>query len=288
MMGRKTIGMVTYEKLPLLTASDQQLTALFMEQGIIATPVIWSDPAVRWEDYSLLLLRSAWDSHYDPAAFSRWLDHLAAIGVRTLNPVSLIRRNQHKFYLRDLERAGVRIVPTCFVGRTAGLDLSALPSSGWVNAVIKPAVSANSYLTECFSVRDYERVERKYRDFARDRDLLIQEFMPEIQQSGEISMIFINRSFSHALVKRPKAADFRVQADYGGEASRFRPDEAIMKMGEKLLDQFAGDMLYARVDGVIRGAVFYLMEIELTDPELYFDLCPDGRAEFVRAAIEWL
>jgi glutathione synthase/RimK-type ligase-like ATP-grasp enzyme len=280
------IGLVTYSDLPQLTESDRLFIPLFAGRGLIAEPLVWSDPAVRWQDYSLILLRSAWDSHLDPPAFARWLDHLAGLGVRTLNPLGLVRQNQHKFYLRELEGSGVRIIPTRFIARTDRLDLAVLRDSGWAKAVIKPAISANSYSTELFGVDDYKRIEQKYQGIARERELLVQEFMPEIQRSGEISLVFINRRYSHAILKLANQEDFRVQAEYGGKARYFRARRAVVEAAADVLGRFGGDILYARVDGVVRDKEFYLMEIELTDPELYFDYFPEARERFVEAVME--
>lgn len=286
MRRRLRIGLVTYSGLPELTASDRLTIPMFGERGLIAEPVVWNDPAVRWQEFSLLLMRSAWDSHLDPPVFARWLDRLADLGVKLLNPLGLVRQNQHKFYLRFLEEQGIRIIPTRFIDRTDRLDISAVLGGGWAKAVIKPAISANSYSTELFDVRDFQRVQQQYQGIARERELLVQEFMPEIQRFGEISMVFINRRYSHTVLKSAGPKEFRVQADFGGQSRYFRARRAVVDAAAEVLRQFPGDILYARVDGVVRDKEFYLMEIELTDPELYFDHCPEARKRFVDAVMK--
>jgi len=87
-------------------------------------------------------------------------------------------------------------------------------------------------------------------------------------------------------LKSARQTEFRVQAEYGGQSRYFRARRAVVEAAEMILDQFPGDILYARVDGVVRDRQFYLMEIELTDPELYFDHCPDARESFVEAAMK--
>ncbi len=47
---------------------------------------------------------------------------------------------------------------------------------------------------------------------------LVQPFQPEIQTEGEWSLIFIDGEYSHAVLKRPAAGDYRVQNDFGGSA----------------------------------------------------------------------
>ncbi|HXD77621.1 MAG TPA: hypothetical protein VN616_07420 [Puia sp.] len=278
------IGLVTYSALPGLTASDRLFIPMFAGRQVKAEAVVWSDPSVRWADYSLLLFRSMWDSHVDPGMFEGFLDQVARLGIHTLNPLGLVRQNQHKSYLLALEQSGIRIIPTCYIDRTDRLDLSFLEETGWAEAVIKPAISANSYCTERFLVGDRRRIEEKYQPLAQGRGLLVQEFMPEIQRSGEVSLVFINRRYSHAVLKSAGEAEFRVQAEYGGRASPFCAGAAVIEAAAAVLAQFPGDVLYARIDGVIRDGKFFLMEVELTDPELYFDHCPEARESFVQAA----
>ena len=45
---------------------------------------------------------------------------------------------------------------------------------------------------------------------------MVQPYLPEIERSGEVSMIFFGGAFSHAISKRPQPGDFRVQPEYDG------------------------------------------------------------------------
>jgi hypothetical protein len=54
--------------------------------------------------------------------------------------------------LRDLQKLGVTILPTVLLTKTNHLNLTELIPSHWKRAVIKPAFSAGSYLTEVFDV----------------------------------------------------------------------------------------------------------------------------------------
>ena len=67
-------------------------------------------------------------------------------------------------------------------------------------------VSASAYRTE---VR---------RDGVVDGPVMVQEFLSEIQDGGEWSLMFFGGEFSHAVVKRPATGDFRVQVEHGGSA----------------------------------------------------------------------
>lgn len=280
------IGLVTCKQFPKLTASENLLIPLYATKGMTAEPLVWDDPCIRWQDYSFLIFRSMWDSHIEPNTFRLWLDHLEELGIKTYNPITVVKQNLHKFYLRDLLLKGIRIIPTIFIERSDYLDLTGIKDTGWDRAVIKPAISANSFFTEELLISDYKHIADRYRGLARERDLLLQEFMPEIQSSGELSMIFFNREFSHAVLKVVHEDDFRVQEKYGGKAFPVRTEHRHIETAKNILTHFQGDILYARVDGVIRDGDFYLMEIELTEPELYFDYFENARQHFVEATVK--
>ena len=37
-------------------------------------------------------------------AFNHWLDKIESLGIKTLNPITTIQKNKHKFYLKKLEK----------------------------------------------------------------------------------------------------------------------------------------------------------------------------------------
>ena len=281
-----TIGLITCKKLPALTASEQLLIPIFARHNINATSLVWDDETINWSNYDYLIFRSIWDSHLNPVAFSNWLRHLKNINVKTFNPVDTVQFNQHKFYLKYLEQKGVAIIPTLFIEKTDRLYLGELKNKGWKKAVIKPAISASAYLTELFDIDDIQKIEEKYHDIAIEKDLLVQQFMPEIQSFGELSLIFFNKKYAHTVLKTAKDKDFRVQYEYGGKTKIYYPDKTIIETAEKIVKLFDGDILYARVDGVIKNNELVVMEIELIEPELFFEYGDNARERFVEAAIE--
>ena len=84
--------------------------------------------------------------------------------------------------------------------------------------------------------------------------------------------IFFNEKFSHSVLKTPAAADFRVQHYYGGTIQTLIPSDAMLSSAQALVDRFAKNTLYARVDGVEIDGVFHLMELELIEPYLFLGL----------------
>lgn len=282
------LGVVTSEKCRQLTVSEQALLPLFEKQGVTATPVVWNDPLVPWSTFDALLIRSIWDYHLYPEVFAAWLDMLEQRGVKTWNSIPVLFRNYHKFYLRDLEDRGVRIIPTLFLNKNAADAIEVVIRQGWKKGVVKPAVSASAYRTETFSTAVIEEAEATIQDAASHGDYLIQEFIPEVSLNDELSMIFFNHRYSHAVLKRPQPGEFRVQKEFGGGVVACQPDKHIIQTAESILMHFGDDLLYARVDGIVVDDEFVLMELELIEPDLFLETSVGAHARLVDSLLSRL
>ena len=188
--------------------------------------------------------------------------------------------------MRTLEKRGIQILPTIFIEKTNQLDISKMLPESWEKAVIKPAFSAGSYLTEVFEAATVASINQKYHPIAAQKDLLLQRFMPEIQTLGETSLVFFNKQFSHAVNKKPADGDFRIQVQFGGKYTLVHPDAALIAQAKRIVDTFPDPLLYARVDGIVIDNELQLMEIECIEPDLYFNLSQGSQQRFVHAILE--
>ena len=280
------IGLLTCEKLPDLTASDQQLIPELAKHNLIAKAVIWNDKTINWNDFDYLIFRNTWDYFEKETEFNLWLDQIDQLGIKTLNPIEIIKQNKHKFYLREMEKEGISILPTIFIDKTKKLNLAEIIPKHWRKAVIKPAFSAGSYQTCVFDVSDIEKINKEYTKIAQEKELLLQELIPEIQTLGETSFIFFNKKFSHAVNKKPIEGDFRVQSQFGGKYTLIQPTQELIAKAQKVVNTFHDQLLYARVDGIVIDTGLHLMEIECIEPDLYFDISEDSLERFVASIIE--
>lgn len=276
------IALLSCQNWPNALEKEQAFAAEFPKQFDIHVEV-WNDPSVNWADYNYLIFRTVWDYYEFPNEFAAWLEDLEKQNIKTLNPLPIIKRNQHKFYLNALEKQGIDIIPTVFIPKNTRLDLSFLKEKNWEKAVIKPAVSAGSYLTKLFSQSEMREIEAEYAPFVLENDLLVQPFMPEIQESGEISMVFFQNTYSHAILKKPKQGDFRIQVHHGGTNQVYQPDKTVLATAQNVIKTFGGELLYARVDGILKDGKFLLMELELIEPDLYFEYHPNAKQNFLTA-----
>jgi glutathione synthase/RimK-type ligase-like ATP-grasp enzyme len=282
---RPRIALATYERAPSLAPDDQTLIATLAAEGIDGEPAVWSDDSVIWETFDGIVIRSCWDYHLRGEEFFAWLDRLDASRVPMWNSSSLVQWNSHKRYLLDLAQRGIATIPTTIVPRrgAAGVE-SIIAAEGWQRFVLKPAVSASGFETHALSVplstTDRQVVER----VTALGDALVQPFVEEIPRGGELSLMFIDGEFSHSAIKRASGGEFRVQTEHGGSVNPTRVAAPIVEQARGVIEALPEVPLYARVDGIVRGEAFLLMELELIEPNLFFDIAP-GSAERFAAAL---
>lgn len=280
------IALLTCQNFPNLYETDQFLIPELAKHNITAVPAVWDDKTINWSDFDYLIFRNTWDYFEKEEQFNIWLDRIQKLGIKTLNAIEIIQRNKHKFYLRDLEKQGVKILPTIFLDKTPELDLIQLLPNNWEKAVIKPAYSGAAYLTEVFETSQLQQINLQYRPIAAHKELLLQKFMPEIVSEGETSFIFFNKKFSHCVNKKPASGDFRVQVQFGGIYTSFQPNQELLKQAQAIVNTFTEKLLYARVDGIIIDNQLHLMEVECIEPDLYFNYGAHSRQLFVDAILE--
>ncbi len=101
---------------------------------------------------------------------------------------------------------------------------------------------------------------------------------------GEYSVFYFDGSYSHAIVKRPKTGDFRVQEEHGGLIAGIEPDAALRHAADRVMAALDEAPLQARVDLVhLDDGSLALMELEAIEPSLYFRTHPQAAEHFADA-----
>ena len=280
------IAFVTSTAHPDLTPDDRLAVAQLERRHARVTAAIWNDPSIDWAAFDAIIIRSTWDYHHRAAEFRAWIDALEAAGAPMWNPPAVLRWNMEKTYLRDLERAGVPIVPTEWLEQGTNPDLGGLLAKrGWMDAVVKPVISAAATRTWRVSHATVLDVGVQFAESLDAGDVMVQPFMPEIQTRGEWSLMFIDGDFSHAVRKMPIEGDFRVQTGFGGRSITDQPDGEVIRAARRVLDVAPSPWLYARVDGIETDAGFVLLELEMLEPALFFSHTTSGAARFAEAVV---
>ncbi len=280
------IAFVTSTAHPDLTPDDRLAVAQLERRRARVAAAIWNDPSVDWAAFDAIIIRSTWDYHHRAAEFRAWIDALEAAGAPMWNPAAVLRWNMEKTYLRDLERAGVATVPTEWLEKGTKPDLGGLLAErGWMDAVVKPVISAAATRTWRVSHATVLDVGAQFAESLDAGDVMVQPFMPEIQTRGEWSLMFIDGDFSHAVRKMPTEGDFRVQTGFGGRSITDQPDGEVVRAARRVLDVAPSPWLYARVDGIETDAGFVLLELEMLEPSLFFSHTTSGAARFAEAVV---
>lgn len=266
---------------PALTAGDALLADALRDRGATVVAMPWDgvDPG---REEGVVCLRSTWDYHLRWHEFRTWVRGFRT-GGRLWNPATTVLWNADKIYLRELADAGVALPRTAWFEPGQRPPVAALLEEwGAARAVVKPRVSATAFGTHVLETgqtlarKEWEPLERS--------GALLQAFVPEIQSRGEVSLMFLQGRFSHAMLKRPLGGDFRVQADFGGTLAAAAPHDALVAFGESVLAAAGRPWVYARVDLVETEAGPILMELELIEPDLF--LTPAAAERLAEGLIE--
>ncbi len=278
------MALITSEAFADLYEDDRLLVPALADLGIGSAPAVWSDTSIDWASFDALVMRSPWDYFERVTEFRAWLDARIAEGVPLCNPREVLDWNFDKRYLQDLARAGVSVVPTICIAANEKADIVALANArGWNDIVVKPTIAGGGYRILRFRLEEFDRYASDIDKTLEDRGVLVQPFLPEIQSGGELSLLFFDGAFSHAVCKRPKAGDYRVQFQFGGTNENARVSEELVLEARLCIEHAPAPTVYARVDGVVRDGSFLLMELEIFEPLMFLERHPGAPARFARA-----
>lgn len=295
--------------LPEFTEKERYVNELVIVQkallklDIECDIVPWSLPDVHWEMYDAVVIAQTWDYTADFPKFTSWLKEVS-LKCKLMNDFPILNWSSDKVYLKKLSDAGIPVVPTVWVDAADAssqvVDLCAIrQNSNWGEergVIIKPAVGCSSegilYLpgsaptasTAALNITQTDSANAHIQQQlqAGQTHLLIQPFLDAIKTFGEISAVYIDGEYSHALLKTPSSTDFRVQAEYGGTTRVVEATPAMKKVCDHVMRvvnlvcvQLGTEpVLYARIDLIPCSADvstgYYVCEVELLEPELFF------------------
>lgn len=285
----RRLAVATSADYPTIQPDDAGWATALERRGIELVVCVWNDPTVDWSAFDAVLIRTIWDYFKQHAGYLAWLDRLDALGIPTINDSTLLRWNSDKRYLLELARHGVAIIPTRLASAKELPDLLATMPGQQV--VIKPTISGGAWHTLRGTVGDPAFMQA-VTQLPAPFDYLVQPFVAEIVSDGEWSLLYFGGQFSHAVIKRPVAGDYRVQSEYGGSVEPMQPSATTLAAAERALAAIAAigheDQAYVRVDGVVRAGQFLIMELEMIEPFLFLGEQPQAAKHFARQLSERL
>jgi hypothetical protein len=287
------IAIATCAALPPQFDDDSRLIEALGARGADAVHAVWDDPAVRWDEFDLVIIRSTWDYPRKHPAFVSWAD---ALDGRLENPARVVRWNSDKHYVADLAAAGIPTVPTRHV------EPGDAPPVLEGEVVVKPAISGGGRLTGRFGPATHDEARRLIaRHHAEGRASMLQPYLASVDTDGETALVFIAGEFSHAAHKRAVlrpdemapmrddeigGAEVMYGSDIVGPGTATEREIAVGRQAVGYLrDRFAVRPLYARVDVVADGSGEpVVLELEAVEPNLFLRFSEDAADRLAAAA----
>jgi hypothetical protein len=271
------ILLATCSEMPGGDEDDAALPALLGAEW-----AVWDDPSVDWSSAELVLIRSPWDYSWRRDEFLAWAH---GIQGRLLNPASVLEWNTDKTYLAELRAAGLPVVPTVFVPPGKAMPMVE------TEVVVKPTVSAGSRDTARFMGKDDAGWMALIGAIHRSgRTAMLQPYIPSVDERGETALLYFGNQYSHAIHKGPLLTPGRgpTKDFFAAETIEARePTAAERAVGDRVVAWVAqrfGVLPYARVDLVEGpGGLPLVLELELTEPSLFFAHAPGSVERFAAA-----
>ncbi len=249
----------------------------------------WACKDFDWTKTKYAIFRTTWDYFDRFEEFFTWFEKTRKI-VQFINVPEIIYWNLDKHYLSDLATKGINIPATIFIKKGEQQNLKTIfKQSHWTKAVLKPAIAGAARETFKITQADHNDYQDDFQRLISKESMLLQEFQNNIVFKGEMSLIMIDGKYTHAVLKKAKVGDFRVQDDFGGTVEEYKATSQEIDFARRVLDLCPHKPLYARVD------IFYdnnnelaLGELELIEPELWFRNYPEAATKLAEAVYKYL
>ena len=293
------IALASCGSLPEWEVDDRPFAAALQARGAEVQTPAWDDATTDWSSFDAVLPRTTWDYMHRAVEFLAWATRLSSAS-RLFNPLPVVRWNLEKTYLRDLAAAGVPTIPSVWFedgAPTAARLRQAVAEIGSPRAFLKPIVGASAVGAMRFdaTAAGVAGAADHAQAFGRSRGWILQPYLQTVERSGEVSAVFLDGAYSHAVRKVPPPGDFRVQDDYGAKdyrAELSRHDIALAGQALAVAGACTRQVeppLYARAD-FLRDADerLLLVELELVEPSLFFRHAPAAAERLADALLERL
>lgn len=280
----KRCAFLSMDSLENFDCYDHLLVAPLAKHGWAAEEISWRNKQVNWDQFEAVIIRSPWDYQKDPEAFFEVLQEIDRSSALLQNSLKTVQWNIDKTYLRDLKKKGIEIVPSIWEQTFSEKRYEQFYDELSTNEIIiKPTISAGADDTFRIQRKNSEKFSAQLANLFDRRPFIVQPFMPNIISEGEFSLFYFGDTYSHAILKTPKQNDFRVQEEHGGRLKKIEPEKRLQITGTEILSQLDPKPLYTRID-VVRTAAdtFALMELELIEPSLYFNMDPESPERFAK------
>lgn len=303
----KSIAILSTERFAGKISEDLWLKDALSAMGEKAEIVAWEDESVEWSNYKSAVVRSCWGYHKRYADFLNFLQKLETSGVRLFNDPQIIRWNIRKdLQFKKLNRYDIHTVPSYFIQGDMPDLAQVIAQCPWAekyeNLVIKPTVSGSGDNTFVLSsnnkhldlnnqlslsaAQSYFQQETNQKHIS---GIMLQPFLPGVS-AGEYSFVFIGSQLTHIAVRYPgifapkkdpaEIAKTQIADDMMQFASQCQ--QALFDISASLKQNLTP--VYMRCDIVRSDGKLFLMEAEMTEPDLLIKTIssPEIRSDVIK------
>tara|TARA_R110002124_G_scaffold80533_9_gene213145 strand:+ start:12336 stop:13232 length:897 start_codon:yes stop_codon:yes gene_type:complete len=270
----------------ILTEEDLLKKAL-EKHGLKVVRKDWADPDFDWGSTKCAIFRTTWDYFDRFEEFKAWLERVEG-ETQFINPISQIRWNMDKHYLQDLVDKGIRVIETEYIKKGDRRELNSIITGlGWVDVILKPTIAGAARHTYKLNPQNIDDHEDIFSELIAEEDMMLQPFQHNIAIKGEVSFMVMGGEFTHAILKKAKSGDFRVQDDFGGTVHNYEASQTEITFAEKVVRTCNPLPAYARVDVMWdNDDELAISEVELIEPELWFREHPEAANVLAREIVE--
>jgi glutathione synthase/RimK-type ligase-like ATP-grasp enzyme len=226
---------------------------------------------VALEEMDLIFVYKMEGFYFNLPRFFQMVQTFADASPLVINHPATIRHNIDKRYLWELEKKGVRVVPTHPLDARVRSRL--LAGEAFVIKPIRGERGRDVMLVR--SLDDLAAIE------GSEDEYLAQNFMPSIRD-GERSLVFLGFEYQHAVLKNPaprNPQEFRCNESLGGTVAVYDPTPDELKFGVQVLEAYQSlgcPVHYSRIDLIQTGDGPTLIEAELINPSIYANYSQKG------------
>lgn len=273
---KKKVAIVSCDKWKGIVKEDILLKLELNKKLIDVDIISWQDKNIDYKKYDALIIRSIWGYQDYIEDFIEWLNTLNENKIKIFNDTEILLSNLNKYkQFKILDDNKIPHIETTFIERKNIEDVKELYKK-YKNIVLKPIISGSGNNTFVISDEikknniELDKVEEKFDKILNEFNnyIMVQPFIKEIN-NGELSVVVIDGTISHAAVRYTNIFNNLNQIKIVDIKDL---DEKVIEIVNKCIQiKQYNNSLYMRVDLVKINDDYKVMELELVEPQLFFD-----------------
>ena len=272
----KRIAIVSCDKWKNKVKEDILLKIELNKKLIDVDIISWQDKSIDYKKYDALIIRSIWGYQDYIKSFIKWLNNLNNSNIKVFNDTNIILSNLNKYeQFRILDENKIPHIETTFINKENLDDIKKIYDKH-KDIVIKPIISGSGNNTFIISDKikknniEISEVKDKFDKVLNEVNnyIMVQPFIKEIDD-GELSVVVIDGKISHAAIRYTNIFNNLNQIKIVD--LKDLNDKVLIIVNKCIEIKEYKNSLYMRIDLVKINNDYKIMELELVEPQLFFE-----------------